>query len=344
MNSLIFLGDVYLPDTYIVKVDFTGKIIFNMEFPITTCANGYCNKINLKSITNNIMTTFRRKPYAVSLANNHIIDYGEQGFIDTVKILDSSEIKYFGAGYLAENCQNPLLVEINEQKLAFLGYVCETAHPVFAKTNRPGVLPIKLEKIGRDITLAKNKGASKIIVSLHWGAEEVYLPKPDDVVNARQIIDSGADMVIGHHSHCIQPFEIYKGKYIFYGLGNCIMPDLNVPAFFSKGNCPGEYYIKKQFYWNKSSLMVCYDIVTGGVKISQLYFDGKTLIQKKGRKNINQYKLKSFRKNIYNSTFKKSFLVGKLRTKLFSFMHNPKLPTFRHLKSIISLLNRKEYS
>ena len=207
---ITFLGDVFLNEEFKLKFEIQEPFIFNLEYPITKNEIGYPNKVNLKCNENYIKQTFKINPIAVCLSNNHILDYNELGFLDTIKILKEENILYFGAGYEKDNVNNPLIIEIDNKKIAIFGFTTQSPHPVFAKDNIPGVFDINVTQIAEEIKKIKEtKQAEKIIISIHWGLDDVYLPIPKDIETARNLIDAGADLIIGHHSHCIQPFEIY---------------------------------------------------------------------------------------------------------------------------------------
>ena len=248
MSKITFLGDVFLQKPCRCSLKVPDNLIFNLEYAITKSIAGYPGKVNLKAeYYDHIPSTFGQKPLAVCLANNHILDYNQQGFLDTISCLNAEKIGYYGAGYLFENCNNPLLLELDNFKIALMGYVCSSTSPIFANSDSsPGIMPIDIDHIVNHINIGRKAGAKRLVVSLHWGAEEVYLPKLEDIRMAHRIIDAGADLVVGHHAHRIQPFEIYHGKYIFYGLGNAIMPDLDVPSYYDESGQPTRRFVKKQ--------------------------------------------------------------------------------------------------
>src|SRR5690606_14042254 len=106
-----------------------------------------------------------------------------------------------------------------------MGYVCESTHPIFAKDDRSGVAPIDMTTIAEDIGIARSRGADRLVISLHWGAEEVGLPKPQDVLIAQNLLELGIDLVIGHHAHRRQPLLVKGAQHVFFGLGNALFPD-----------------------------------------------------------------------------------------------------------------------
>lgn len=140
---------------------------------------------------------------AVSLANNHSYDYGQEGFDETVKTLENYGIDYAGYDYY-------ILKEINEIKIGILSYA-QVSHR-----------PASKEGIKAAISKLKEEGAEVVIVCQHNGVEGSYYPTESQKELAHFTIDSGADIYIGHHSHTLQGVELYEGKYILYSLGNFV--------------------------------------------------------------------------------------------------------------------------
>lgn len=137
----------------------------------------------------------------VTISNNHIYDYGQQGFNDTIKTLEDNNIDITGEGYIIEK-------EIKGIKFAFLGYqVWDNGQKI-------------KDKISTDIKTLKDKGTQVIIPYFHWGIERNSKPAEYQIDLAHFSIDSGASMVLGSHPHVIQTIENYKGKLIAYSLAN----------------------------------------------------------------------------------------------------------------------------
>lgn len=137
----------------------------------------------------------------VTVSNNHIYDYGEQGFKDTINTLTENNIDYCGEGY-------KILKEIKGIKIGFLGY------QGWIDSNE------LRDTIREDIQELRENGAKIVIPYFHWGEEKAFEPNETQMNLARYSIDSGADMVLGSHSHVIGALENYKGKLIAYSLGN----------------------------------------------------------------------------------------------------------------------------
>jgi hypothetical protein len=271
MGVLNFFGDVYLERPARAFVPLDGDYVLNLEGPLTCSQRPAWGKINLKADGAYFKETFGRNPVAVCLANNHIMDYGAEGLRDTLEALRVEGIQSFGAGGLAERCRNPLLLAVGGRRVALLGYVCPTSHPILAGADVPGAARLDLEQVETDLRAAREGGADRVVVQVHWGEEDVGLPRPADVAKARRIIDLGADLLIGHHSHCILPFEVYHGRHVFYGLGNTIFPDTKMVAYTRDGRRADN----RQMRWgkrNRTSLTVRYDADTGQVAMRRLLF------------------------------------------------------------------------
>lgn len=137
---------------------------------------------------------------AVALENNHVMDYGQKGFDSTKEILAEAGITYSCDGELG-------VFTAKGVEIAMLSYQTFDRYPTL------------FEQVPRDVAAAKAQYPI-VIVSFHWGAELDYKPNDNQQKMGKIAIDAGADLVIGHHSHRINPIEEYKGKYICYSLGN----------------------------------------------------------------------------------------------------------------------------
>ncbi len=137
---------------------------------------------------------------AVNIANNHTHDFGEQGFSDTKQALSDAGLTYSGYEKIA-------YMKIKGVKIAMMGF------NVLQGT-------VTKEGVAEMIRTARSKGAAIVITSFHWGVEGAAASNDTQKALARAAIDSGSDLVLGHHPHVLQGIEQYKGKYIVYSLGN----------------------------------------------------------------------------------------------------------------------------
>lgn len=155
----------------------------------------------------------------VSLANNHMFDYGPDAFIDTIKLLDKNRISYFGAGLTYDDSLAPLITEIKGTRVGFIGY--REKEPKNFCNNGVVTPQINEKLIIKDITSLKRE-VDFLILSLHYGWEYQFYPSPRDVDLCRLFVDSGANLILGHHPHYPQGIERYKDSLIIYSLGNFI--------------------------------------------------------------------------------------------------------------------------
>ncbi len=158
----------------------------------------------------------------VSLANNHMLDWGRDSLCETTKILESKHIDFVGAGCNTQQAEDPYLVTLGNTHIAVLAYT-EFYKGAHATQTRPGMTQYDLVVINeRIVELKKSPNVDVVMVSMHWGDE--YKPRANSyqVSTAQGFIDSGADVVIGHHPHVVQEIERYKDGWIIYSLGNFV--------------------------------------------------------------------------------------------------------------------------
>jgi len=163
----------------------------------------------------------------VTLAHNHVYDNLKDGFEKTIEELDSQKIKYLGAALDRSLSEKELIIEHNGIKLGLLNYVNENTNPKMPDDAKVFLNYFEIEKVIKHISQLKQK-VNHVIVLLHWGGrvEEGFYPDFNQPKIARELIDAGADLIIGGHSHTVQPYEVYRGKYIFYSLGNFCFDDI----------------------------------------------------------------------------------------------------------------------
>lgn len=199
-------GDIHFPFRNIRDVLLADDLtMVNFEGTLTTADR------NREKLNNDYL--FRADPEfveilkpggvdTVSLENNHVLDMGEDGLKETKEVLLSA-----GIPYASED--EPAVMYAKGVKIGSLAY------QTFG-----GRHDEIIKKLPDDIQALRDQGCEIVIVSYHWGAELDYYPNDNQVRLGRATVDAGADLVIGHHSHRINPIEYYNGKYICYSLGN----------------------------------------------------------------------------------------------------------------------------
>lgn len=247
--SIALLGDVMLdrsvgkhffdqPDDF--KLEPVAKILrqydivlANLENPVGTRGNPHpkqdpnvafrCHPETLNVLKNIGVNV-------VTLANNHMLDYGDQTLVDTLRHVDDAGLKRLGAGENYQQANEPLVITVNNIKLAIIGSVfLYSASTERAKHNSPGVADFRINKILAQIRKLTKEGC-RVIVTLHWGMEYSFYPLPYQVKQAHAMIDAGARLILGHGPHYPQGIETYKGVDIVYSVGNFIFDE---PYVFS---------------------------------------------------------------------------------------------------------------
>ena len=204
----------------------------------------------------------------VSLAQNHVFDHLEDGFLKTTSFLNENNIQFLGASLNKSAAEKPIIISKNEINIGLLNYVTQDTNPNLPEDASVYLNYFDTDRATTEIKLLKEK-TDYVILLLHWGGrvEGGLYPDWRQPKVARNLIDAGADLIIGHHSHTIQPYEVYKGKYIFYSLGNFCFSNLQfegkvshmpkrrritlIPSIlFNKGS----YTISLNYFYNKISL------------------------------------------------------------------------------------------
>ena len=157
----------------------------------------------------------------LSLANNHILDYGMEGLFSTLHVLDSLRIAYCGAGESEEEAESAVVLRRGGFRVGFLAYSMTYPDAFWATKKKGGTAYPYLSRLKKSLYLLQEK-TDLIVVSFHWGEELKAKPKPYQRLYAHCAVDWGADLVVGHHPHVLQGLELYKGVLIAYSLGNFV--------------------------------------------------------------------------------------------------------------------------
>ena len=178
--------------------------------------------------------TFRAKPETagnlsvlsadiVSLANNHVYDYGDRALLDTLDTLKQYGVPYVGAGRNLEEAKEIVYFRVGDMKIAYVSATQVERSYVYTKEateTAAGVLRTYDPARFLEVIKKAEETSDFVVVYVHWGTEGVNQFEADQQSLGHQYIDAGADLVIGDHPHCLQGVEYYKGVPIFYSLGN----------------------------------------------------------------------------------------------------------------------------
>jgi poly-gamma-glutamate synthesis protein (capsule biosynthesis protein) len=198
-------------------------VIGNLETALTEKGTPFPDKKYLfRNSPGKVASALKKAGFdIVTLANNHSMDYGDDGLRDTLSALNDAGIRYHGAGFnLAEARQAQVFTLENGQSAAFLAYSNTFPEEFWAGGDNAGVAFGHEIYVRKDIARLVEQGIDIIVVSFHWGQERQTELRAYQPLLAYAAIDAGADLVIGHHPHILQAVEKYKSGLILYSLGN----------------------------------------------------------------------------------------------------------------------------
>jgi len=208
--------------------------IVNLECPVANPGTGskIDKEFNFLCDPRGLPAMRRAGVEVASLANNHAYDYGAEALLASVKNIAEARITPIGAGEDADAAEEPAIFDIKGWKIAVLpwDYVVDPWPTAVAAPGHPGTafghdfnaVVKAVKRVDRKVDLT--------VVQTHWGVELETRPNAAQVPLGHRLIDAGADIIFGGHSHRMQPLEIYQGKPIFWSLGNFVWPNNSVAS------------------------------------------------------------------------------------------------------------------
>lgn len=230
--------------------------VSNLEMPLSRRGTPVPKWANLRSDPELIDDVRRMGIAAVSLANNHMMDFDREALFDTLDACDEVSVARCGAGHDLDEALRPVLLNAGDLRVALIGVACTVPLEAEARPGKPGIAPLRihvsfeleigqqaeqpgsmppvrswanaadLERVCAEIARARAE-ADLVIVAIHWGVPGYWLSPCFNKILAEYqtpvghaLIDAGADVIYGHHSHSLHPIEVYRGKPIIYSLGN----------------------------------------------------------------------------------------------------------------------------
>jgi hypothetical protein len=268
-------------------------VIGNLESPLTTVPAAYPPwRYRLRGEPGFASILKSAGFQVVSLGNNHAMDFGWAGLQETMRHLEKEEIAFVGAGRNLAEARKRLQLEIKDFKVSILSYCAVPVRAaLYATENEPGVCPADPELMVEDILNAR-QDSDLVIVCLHWGEEHMNLPHPSQRILAKRLLSAGTDVLIGHHSHVLQPSEQMNGASIAYSLGNFVFS----PEDWSSTNAEGKpFSLKMPLHdHHRRGAILKINVVDKKVSACQLV---PTLIDKEGliRRDNSSLRISSLR-------------------------------------------------
>ena len=232
--SLLAGGDVLLDLTEPEGIDPFANVqpdlasadiaIVNLEMAITERGDPYDKEFVFRAPGSAALTLAGAGIDVVSLANNHVLDFGPVGLADTIAVLDEVDILRPGAGSNNAEAYAPRVLTLdNGIRVAFVSATAVVPGGFAASADRPGVADAKWA-IPRVLASVRAAAASNdvVVVSVHWGIERETCPSDDQRDLAMDLIEAGANLILGHHPHVLQPIETFDRTVIAYSLGNFV--------------------------------------------------------------------------------------------------------------------------
>jgi poly-gamma-glutamate capsule biosynthesis protein CapA/YwtB (metallophosphatase superfamily) len=244
-RTLLFVGDIMLargvgrrirsvkdPDYPFLKISpvlHSADLLYgNLECPVSDRGRDLHHLYSFRAAPN-VLEGLKYAGFTiVSQANNHAYDWGKEALLDSLRRVREAGIRTVGAGQNALEAHYPVFVNVRGVRLAFLAYVDIDPKNATAGVDKPGVAWLDPARVLAGIRFARPL-ADLVIVCPHWGVEYSAAPTREQVGLAHQMINAGADLIVGSHPHVSQPLEHYKSGWIAYSLGNFIF-DQKSPA------------------------------------------------------------------------------------------------------------------
>lgn len=286
---------IFLPDISFYKTSKTKKEFINFEFFLKQIKKKFKNYeifVNLE----NVLLSKKTKPKNIQkfnlysdtefadflskyniknicLSNNHIFDFGYNGFLQTTKSLKKRNISFFGAGKNIKEAQKPITLKNKNKKCFVFGL----SYKPCATNTKPGVFDFKDIKSLNYIKKYKKKNKSSfIIIYCHSGLELFEYPLIKDEKIYKKFIDNGADIIIGSHPHRTQGFEKYKNKFIFYSIGDLFVENTSKRDWHRYITSPAHASIYKKNLSNKilfESYMIKINTTSKSVDVYKIFRD-----------------------------------------------------------------------
>lgn len=228
MSAKGYLSPFQNVATKLAQADITFG---NLECPLSDTFRPSLHGMSFVSPRNAAQGLVKAGVDILGLANNHTGNFGARAFKDTLDVLKQNKIEWVGGGMTEAEAKNYKILKIKGKRFAFLNINAITGD-IVARGKSPGVWHIDLAPWGRfnrkqvSEVLKKIKEADGksdfVVIMVHWGQEYTHDPNVDMKVLAHQLVDAGADLIVGTHPHWTQGVEIYRDRFIAYSLGNFI--------------------------------------------------------------------------------------------------------------------------
>lgn len=215
------LASVKAIDPSVMELLNSGAVVGNLEGPLVKDVPG--GDLSFPKAASPMRCVEALKALNIrvlSLANNHILDYGDTALRQTLDVLDAAGIAHFGAGMNIQEALKPAMLEVGGARIKLMGFDGSYWR---ATRRKPGCVPLGSE-IAREAIRRARQSCDMLVVYFHQGVEALNYPLRSTMKACHDAVDSGADLVVGSHPHTVQGIEAYKEVPIVYSVGNFILP------------------------------------------------------------------------------------------------------------------------
>lgn len=233
---IAFLGDIALVGRYDLRSNPAALqrlealrellqgfdlVAANLESPLTWRTSSWVPKsMHLRSDPRNVEVLQHLGVRCVSLANNHMNDFGRRGIDETIAVLEENQIDWFGVD------DRTVTVEHGSDRLGLAGFCCLSTNGTgYQSSAGTGIGLLTRDRLARQLTDDRAAGVFSVL-SCHWGREHTHYPNPEHIALAHSLATQGPFILHGHHPHVIQGVEKRNGSLVAYSLGNCLFDDL----------------------------------------------------------------------------------------------------------------------
>ena len=197
--------------------------IINLETTLTHSQEKIPKVFNFKATPDKVKSLLLGNIHVCNLANNHILDFGPIGLLETIETLNKADIKHMGAGATIQQAKQPVIITKDDITLGIIGF--SDNHPEWQATeDRAGVNYVHVTDSAtaqKQIKALKDK-VDLVVMSIHWGPNMRERPPASFITFAHAMIDAGVDIFHGHSAHIFQGIEVYKNKLIMYDTGDFV--------------------------------------------------------------------------------------------------------------------------
>lgn len=209
----------YLFDNMRPWLEQSDYVSGNFETPVLVGRSASDDETLLFTQPQAVEALARANFSVLNLANDHMMDYGEQSLMDTIQTFAEQDMKTVGAGATEAKAASYIIQEFNGIQVASLGFSDVYPQGARAQGEKAGIAAAQVESYMEQILAAKAT-ADLVVVNIHWGEEHQAVASDEQQRMAREMASAGADLIVGHHSNVLQPVEVFNNSIIFYGLGN----------------------------------------------------------------------------------------------------------------------------